>query len=167
MTTATANKNAAKTDNKDKTAPVISEAVKTLSGIYEKGITVAKDGTPQIADGLIEDNLPEDMSIATIKRSQKVRGEVVAALSLALANKGLPVMAKNKELDKVAASFKFGNDKIDLAVEREREFNDGNGGKLKKFGYLSVGYTATGATNAGEFKKVRAVIADEAQTLFG
>lgn len=167
MTTATATKPAAKNNDAATKPTGPSEAIKTLASIYETGITVAKDGTPQIADDLIENNLPDDMPLATLKRSQKVRGEVVAALGLALSNKGLPVLAKNKELDKVAASFKFGGDKIDLAIEREREFNDGKGGKLKKQGYLSVGYTATGSTNAGEFKKVREYISSEAATLFG
>lgn len=169
MTTATASKTAApaKNDKAPAAAPAISEAVKTLANIYEKGIAVAKDGTVTVEEGLIENNLPEDLSLAQIKRVQKHRGEVVAALSLALSHAALPVMGKNKELAKVETSVKIGNDKLDLALEREREFNDGKGGKLLKHGYLSVGYTATGATNAGEFKKVRAQIADEAAALFG
>lgn len=165
MSTATANKTASKTDAAGEVK--IGDAVKTLAGIFEKSITVAKDGAVTIEDGLIEANLPDDLSMAQIKRMQKHRGEVVAALSLALANKALPVMGKNKDLDKVHTSVKIGGDKLDLSLDRSREFNDGNGGKITKFGYLGVGYTATGATNAGEFKKVRTHIAEEARSLFG
>jgi hypothetical protein len=165
MTTATATKAPAK--NTDKPAVVVGDAVKALAAVFQTGITVAKDGTVSLADGLIENNLPDDLTIGQIKKVQKHRGEVVAALSLALSHKALPLMDKNKELEKISTSIKIGGDKLDLAIEREREFNDGSGGKLKKYGYLSVGYTATGATNAGEFKKVRQVIADEAASLFG
>lgn len=165
MTTATATKNAAA--KTDKPAVQISEAVQTLAGIYQKGLTVAKDGTVSVEDGLIENNLPENLDLATIKKVQKHRGEVVAAMSLALSRAAMPVIAKNKDLDKVHTSVKIGGDKLDVAIERNREFGDGNGGKVQKAGYISIGYTATGATNAGEFKKVRAVIADEAAELFG
>lgn len=166
MSTATATKTGKKSD-----APVTehkySDAVKTLAEIYKPGISFAKDGTPTIADGLIESNLPEDVTMAQIKRGQKVRSEIVSALSLAMWEKGKGVLTENPELPRIEASFKFGNDKIDLGLERQREFNDGSGGKVVKYGHLSVGYTATGATNAGDFKKVRTAISDEAQKLFG
>lgn len=144
----------------------VSEAVNTLAGIFETGIKVEKDGNVTVEDGLIENNLPEDLSMAQIKRVQKHRGEVVAALTLAVSRKALPVLNKNKDLDKVHTSVKIGGDKLDVAIERQREFNDGNGGKVMKYGYASIGYTASGATNAGDFKKVRAIVADEAKALF-
>lgn len=166
MTTATATKAPAKNDN-GTTEIKVSEAVKNLAGVFEKSMKVDKDGTVTIDGDLIADNLPPELSMADIKRVQKHRGEVVAAAVLALGNKALPVMGKNKDLEKVSTSFKLGSDKIDLAIDREKQFNDGKGGKLTKHGYVSVGYTASGATNAGEFKKVRQIIADEAATLFG
>lgn len=165
MSTATATKNA-KAAAPAATEVKISDAVNTLAGIYEKGIKI-EDGKAVFEDGLIDNNLPEDVSVAQIKRMQKVRGEIVAAATLALSRKSMPVLAKNKALERIEGQFKIGNDKVDLGFERQREFNDGKGGKILKHGYVSIGYTATGATNAGEFKKVRQVISDEAKSLFG
>lgn len=157
----------------EKATPTVSEATNTLGGVFAKSMRVEKpEGDSKelniVIDGdLVADNLPDDVTLASIKRHQKLRGEMIAAGTLALAQVGLPALKKNKDAEKVHLSFKFGNDKIDLVQEREREFNDGQGGKIKKYGYVSLGYTATGATNAGEFKKARQIAAAEAEKLFG
>lgn len=145
----------------------ISEATNTLGSLYAKHLTVNKDGSVAIEGDVVHDNLPEDMTLASIKAHQKYRGQVVAALTAGLGEKALPILAKNPGLDKVTMSTKFGNDKIELSVERSREFGDGKGGKVVKPGYVNLGYTVSGATNAGEFKNVRARLGDEAKKLFG
>ncbi len=162
MTTATATK----TDKVD-AKPAISETVQALANVFKKSMTVEKDGTVKIEGDLIADNLPTDLTMADIKRVQKHRGEVVAAATLALGDLALTHMKKNKDSNQVTAAIKLGSDKVELAVDRSREFNDGKGGKLTKFGYVSVGYTASGATNAGEFKKARAFVADQYAETFG
>lgn len=166
-TTATKPAKTAATVNGDAVDYKISEATSSLGSLYAKSLTVGKDGTVAIEGDLVHDNLPPEETLASIKRHQKLRGEVVAGLAAALGEKGLPVLAKNKDLDRVTLSTKFGNDKIELALERSREFGDGNGGKVQKHGYLNLGYTVSGATNAGDFKKVRTKIGDEAKALFG
>ncbi|WJJ55184.1 hypothetical protein [Xanthomonas phage RTH11] len=145
----------------------ISETVKSLSDVFAKSMKVEKDGTVVIEGDLVNDNLPTDLDAATIKRVQKHRGEVVAAATLALAQHGMKHLGKNKDADKVSVQFKIGQDKVDLAFERSREFNDGKGGKVTKHGYVSLGYTAAGATNTGDFKKAREQISREAAEIFG
>lgn len=157
----------------EKATPMVSEAVNALGKVFAKSLKVvkregdARELDVEIEGDLVADNLPDDVSVASIKRHEKIRSEMVAAGVRALTEVGLPALKKNKDAEKVHMSFKFGNDKIDLALEREREFNDGQGGKIKKYGYVSLGYTATGATNAGEFKKARQMAASEAEKLFG
>lgn len=163
MTTATATKTADKADAK----PVISEAVTALASVIKKSMTIEKDGTVKIEGDLVADNLPPDLTMADIRKVQKHRGEVVAATTIALGDLALAHMKKNKDANQVSVAFKVGNDKLELGVDRSREFNDGKGGKLTKFGYVSVGYTASGATNAGEFKKARAHVADQYAEVFG
>ncbi len=171
MTTAT--KSAPKAAASDAIDYKITEAVDTLGGIYGGSMKVesvakgVKEAQIVIDGDIVHDNLPPGHTAASIKEHQKLRGQVVAALATAAGAVALPALAKNKELDRVTMSTKFGNDKIELAVERNREFGDGNGGKVQKFGHVNLGYTVSGATNAGDFKKVRARIGDEAKALFG
>ncbi len=163
MSTATATKTTDKTADK----PVISEATQALANVFKKSMSIDKDGTVKIEGDLVADNLPTDLTMAEIKRVQKHRGEVVAAATLAIGELSLAHMKKHKDINQVAVAFKLGHDKVELAVDRSREFNDGKGGKLLKHGYVSVGYTASGATNSGEFKKARAIVADQYASEFG
>lgn len=167
MTTATKSAPKAAATAADATDHKISAAVTTLSSLYAPSISVAKDGVVTIDGDIIHDNLPAEQSLASIKAHQKLRGEIVAALTDAAGPKAFQAMAKNKDLDRVVLSTKLGNDKIELAFERNREFGDGKGGKVVKHGYVNLGYTVSGATNAGDFKKVRAKLGDEAAKLFG
>lgn len=169
MSTATATKPEKKTAaaTGDAVDYKISEAASSLGSIYAKSVSIEKDGTVTIDGDIVHDNLPPDHSLQSIKAHQKLRAEVIAGLTVALGEKGLPILAKNKDLERVTLTTKFGNDKIDLSLERQREFGDGNGGKVIKHGHVNLGYTASGATNAGDFKKVRAKIGDEAKLLFG
>lgn len=166
MSTATATKNEKKTETV-KAEPKISEAVHTLAKVFTGYMKADKDGAVVVSDNMVEDNLPEDLSVAIIRRVQKHRAEVVAAAALALSEVGLPVLKKNKDVEKAHTNFKIVGDKVELAIDREREIGDDKGGKVQKAGYLSLSYTATGATNAGEFAKVRKHISNEATALFG
>lgn len=165
MTTATATKAAAKPA--ETTTPQVSEATQALANVFAKSMTIEKDGTVKIEGDLIGDNLPAELDIATIKRVQKHRSEVLAAAALALGEKGLPYLKKNKDADGVELTFKIGADKVGLNLERSREFNDGKGGKILKQGYIAMSYTASGAGNSGELKKARQRVGDEAAALFG
>lgn len=161
MTAATATKPAA-----DK-AITLNDATQSLADVIAKSIKVAKDGTTTIDGDIVEANLPPDLTMADIKKVSKYRGQVIAATVDALRQTALPVLGKNKELERVPVSFKFGDDSIDMTLERRREFNDGKGGKLVKHGYVNLGYTAKGTSNSGEFKKARQRLADEAAALLG
>ena len=160
MTAATANKTADK-------AIALNEANQALADVIAKSMNVAKDGQVSIEGDIVEANLPPDLTIADIKKVSKYRGQIIAATVDAIRQTALPVMAKNKDLDRVPVSFKFGDDSIDITLERKREFNDGKGGKITKYGYVNLGYTAKGTSNAGEFKKARQRLGDEAAKLFG
>lgn len=136
----------------------------TMTTTIEKGATEAQvtlSGDPT------EANLPEDLTMAQIKRTQDYRTHLVAAGSLANAQAGLKLMEKNKDLNTVSTSFKFGNDTIETTIHRQKEFNDGKGGKLVKPGYISASVTAKGVNNTGELAKVRNQISNEAKSLFG
>ncbi len=145
----------------------LSDATQSLGDIIAKSVTkVSAEGVEGL-DNIVEENLPPDLTMAEIKKVTKYRNQIIAGTVEGARQSVLPEMAKNKDLTRVPISFKFGDDKIDMAVEREREFNDGKGGKIKKYGYVNLSYTAKGTTNAGEFKKARQRLSDEAATLFG
>ena len=163
MTAATATKNA----DADAKPVALNDATQALADVIAKSITVAKDGTTSIDGDIVEANLPPDLTMADIKRVSKYRGQIVAATVDALRQTALPVMGKNKDIERVPVSFKFGDDSVDMTLERKREFNDGKGGKLVKHGYINLSYAAKGTSNAGEFKKARQRLSDEASALFG
>ncbi|QVD49088.1 hypothetical protein LUCX_18 [Xanthomonas phage vB_XciM_LucasX] len=164
MSTATATK---KTPAAATTEVKISDAVRTLADLVSTQITIDKDGVATVPADFYESTLPENLTIQQVKAVQKHRGEVVSAVALALGEKALPIMKKNTGLDKATVGFKVGNDKSEVAVHRSREFGDGKGGKVTKYGYTTIEYTASGATNAGDFKKVRQHTSDEFAKAFG
>lgn len=165
MSTATAEKKTA--EGQAKTVIGLNEANQALANAIAASITVNSDGTVVNDSDIVEANLPPDMTLADIKKHQKYRGQIMAAATDALRQKGLSVLAKNKDLDRVTMGFKFGDDQVELAVKRSQTFNDGKGGQITKYGYTSLGYTAKGTGNSGEFKKARDRLSDEAAKLFG
>lgn len=145
----------------------LSDATQSLADVIATSISkVSAEGVEGL-DNIVEANLPPDLTMAEIKKVTKYRNQIIAATVDAARQKVLPVMAKDKDLTRVPISYKFGDDKVEMALEREREFNDGKGGKIKKYGYMNLSYTAKGTTNAGEFKKARQTLSDEAASLFG
>ena len=164
MSTATAKKPATAPAAVDTVA--LSEAGQALADLFAgtmtvKGATITRDSDP------VEANMPPELSTALIKKMQKFRGQVIAAETDALRQKALPEMAKDASIKSIHTSLKFGDDTIDIALERSREFNDGKGGRLAKNGYINLSYTAKGTSNAGDFKKARTRLSEEATALFG
>lgn len=162
MTTATAKKAATAVPSF-----ALNDATQNLADVIAKSMTVSKEGSVELDGDIVEANLPPDLTIQDIKKVSKYRGQIVAATVDALRQKVLPVMGKNKDLERVPVSFKFGDDSVGMILERQREFNDGKGGKILKKGYVNLSYTAKGTANSGEFKKARQRLSEEAEKLFG
>lgn len=165
MSTATAKKPATATAAAAEIVGM-SDAGQALADLFAstmtvQGATITRDSDP------VEANMPPELSTALIKKMQKFRGQVIAAETDALRQKALPEMAKDPSIKSISTSLKFGDDTIDIALERSREFNDGKGGRLVKNGYVNLSYTAKGTSNSGDFKKARTRLSDEATKLFG
>lgn len=165
MSTATETKKTAKAAAEDNPHG-ISEPVLSLSKLIQQSGEL-KDGKFELNADFVKDNLPPDITEASIKRHQSFRAELIAAGAHALATVAGADFKKHKDHSAASLRFKLGRDTIDVDYDREREFNDGKGGKIKKLGHVSVGFTAAGATPTGDLGKVRKHSNDEAARLFG
>lgn len=165
MSTATETKKTAKAD--DAANPHnISDPTLSLSKLMQQSGEL-KDGKLELPADFVKDNLPPDVSETSFKRHQTVRAEFIAAGAHALASLTGPAMKKDKALDSTSLRFKLGRDTVDVDYDRRREFNDGKGGKIEKFGHVSVGFTAAGSNPTGDLGKVRKYANEEASRLFG
>lgn len=144
----------------------ISEPVLSLSKLIQQSGEL-KEGKFELNADFVKDNLPPDITEASIKRHQAFRAELIAAGAHALATVAGQDFKKHKDHTAASLRMKLGRDTIDVDYDREREFNDGKGGKIKKLGHVSVGFTAAGATPTGDLGKVRKHSNDEAARLFG
>jgi hypothetical protein len=165
--TATASKKTTSTSAESKAPAALKEGTQALANAIAASLSVANDGTITFDGDVVEANLPPDLTIADIKKTQKYRTDLIAASVDALRQKALPVMGEHKEIERIEAAFKFGDDQVEVGVRRSQTFNDGKGGQVMKQGHVVIGYTAKGTGNSGEFKKARDLLAAEAATLFG
>jgi hypothetical protein len=165
MSTATETKKTTKAAAEDNPHG-ISDTVVSLAKLMQQSGEL-KDGKFELSADFVKDNLPPDVSEASFKRHSQVRAEFIAAGALALSNVAGQDFKKHKDHDTASLRFKLGRDTVDVDYDRVREFNDGKGGKVKKLGHVSVGFTAAGATPTGDLGKVRKHSNDEATRLFG
>lgn len=130
MSTATETKKSSKAAAEDNVHG-ISDTVLSLSKLMQQSGEY-KDGKLELGADFVKDNLPPDVTEASMKRHTQVRTEWIAAGAHALASVAGPDFKKHKDHNTASLRFKLGRDTVDVDYDREREFNDGKGGKIKK-----------------------------------
>lgn len=136
--------------------------IEMATKLVDAGLKVTKDGGLDVPDGLLEKVLEgTGVELSTIKKVNKTRNNLVAAVGKVIIDQGVDVMKKHKAIDAVNGEITFDRDVISVNFKREDMVRvpgrDGAEATVKPVhGNLTMGYKVQGAsTSKGELKKVR------------
>jgi hypothetical protein len=151
--------------------PHIQEMAKTL----KKGMKVGDGGAITSEPDLYEKTLPEDLPMDTVKRVYGHTEDVVAAMTLATGQLGEEALKKNKKLDSVSSEMKIGkHGDISVGYLRSETRTTRNPSDqsqppkdVTKYGVTIPRVRTYAQKNRGELKKVRTMLSEKAEKLFG
>ena len=146
----------------------LKDEIIELATKLEKGIIVdPKTGVTLEKDDLYESNLPQGLTIDTIKQVSDYNTSFIAAGTYAFGKLAVEAMAGNKELSTITAELKMGiKDSLSLNIERKKEFVNrlGDGATVEKYGAITASYDVrSGKGSSGQLKAARNVIGELAE----
>ena len=151
----------------------ISQDILDLSAKFKEAITLdKKTGVGSVPADTYVKTLPEGITEEILVTIQNHNAVVVPAMAHALGHLSIPVMSKNKELEVTTLHLPtVGKDAFNGVFTRERQIPsrgaDGIHGVKPAFGSSRVSLDIYSTGSHGEFKKVKAELAELAAKAFG
>lgn len=146
---------------------VISAPVTDLATKIKEHLSVdKKTGVITAAADIYKTCLPDDMSADTVQRVRDHDTTFVAAAVKAVGDVSLPVLTKNKELESTTAVVEMlAKSHVAVDFKRVEEFPNPKekGTTITKYGTTKVEVHHAAGHNAGELKKVRNWLKEEAE----
>lgn len=147
----------------------ISQKVTTLADHLQSQMEVKDGGVLNLPSKVYEENLPEGLSMETVKQVKSHDEDVVAALTLATGRKGEELMKADKGLGAVNSNMKFGKFG-DVSVEYNRSKTGPKSvtdrTEVTRYGTTQARVRTFAGKPKGELKKVRESLASNAEKLF-
>jgi hypothetical protein len=149
----------------------VSENVLKLADAIKKDLKIGTAGVVEDpGKDFFERHLPENISLADVKRVDSFRSDLLAAATLALGEVAVPYFQKDKEAQQVSLQFGLNKDKASIQIDRERKYPNRMGGKdAPDIVYNcnpNVSYRMAAASSTGEYKRVRDHLRSEAAKIF-
>jgi hypothetical protein len=142
----------------------LSDAVIELAKKIEASIKIDATGKGSVEGDPYGENLPEGITLDTVKKVAGHNANFVAAGAYAFGRLSVEAMAKDKKLDKTTLELGFNHrDTAAYNVEREHVFTNrlqANAPDVVKHGYMSVNVTTRAGSNGGQLKQARAAIVE-------
>lgn len=139
-----------------------------LAGAIKSGLTFDAEGVGSAADDLFEKNLPEGLTLDTVKQVQDTVLNFADATTLALGEAGLKHLQDNKDLKSVSVKIKAGRDAISSEFFREVDRrNPANGETFKKYGTATTKLSSGVGAGRGNYKKIQEDLSSRAAAVFG
>lgn len=110
--------------------------------------------------------LGEDLTMDQVNALHTHRDNVIAAQGLAVGQLAMEAFKKDKGLTQLSVEMKAGKDVMSSSIAKEKEYNDGKGGKITNYGVLSTRYEANGAGKRGQLKVVRDSLMAQAKDIW-
>lgn len=125
-------------------------------------------GSP-LTSALYAELLPEGLTMELAEQFSEHHSILFPAVALAIGNVSTPLMAENKELNKVTFEMPaVGKDKIRVNFDRQRSFPDQQtNGTITKLGQVNIDYVQYGTKNRGEVTKVKNFLTAQALEVLG
>ncbi len=146
----------------------LNEATLELAGKIEAGIIVDKaTGVTAEKDDLYENNLPQGLTIDTIKQVSEYNTSFIAAGAYAFGKLAVEAMEGNKQLEKATAELKRGvKDAVSYNIDRKKDWVNrlGDGATIEKYGVVTASYDVrAGKGSSGQLKAARTLISELAE----
>jgi len=145
----------------------ISQEVLDMSKKIAESLTIdKKTGHGEAADGIYEANLPETLTVETVKAVTDYNTTFVAAGTHAFGTIAIEAMKSSKNLTEANVKIKmFDKDVLGVSIERSKDYNnalakEGQPKTVTKFGVVQTVYDVNaGGNKSGQLKLVRKEIA--------
>lgn len=135
--------------------PEVNENILALADTIKKDLKIGEGGVAELPKDIYEQTLPENITMADVKRVADHNTAFAAGLTLALGEAGVAAFKKDKKLAQVSVDVTAGKDKVAALVQREKQVADGKGGQQVKHFVANTKWTFAGAGNRGALKKIR------------
>lgn len=118
------------------------------------------------------DNLPEGISLDTVKTVNGYDADYVAAGTYAFGKISVDAMKSSKKLDHTSVELQMGPNVTTVSFDRQKEYTnslakEGEPNKIVKWGVSTTTFEVRGGKNSGELKKARQELNALAQAAFG
>lgn len=144
----------------------LKQSTKDLASHIQDALSIdAKTGVVTLADGTYVKHLPEGVSESSVRKLQDYNSEFIAAAALAVGEAGVPVLKKNKDLEKLdLEATTVGKDSIGVVFARSREDRvPGTDKTVTQYGAVRATMTNYSTKPVGQFKAVKDHLNDLAE----
>lgn len=139
----------------------VNARVLELAAKIEDAISFDDDGDATLPETFVADNLKEGVTVDVIKEVQDEEAAFGSGLVLALGNKSLPAMQKDKGLNRTTAQLQYGNNVLKAGLDRKQVNRIPSTGEEKeKFGAAQLKLESGSAAKRGDLKRVLAHVAE-------
>lgn len=143
----------------------INENVTKLAEVIKGGLKIGAEGVAEVSPELFEKTLEgTELTVDQFKNTMAHRDNLIAATGLALGELGVEHFKNHKDATQVSVEIPVLKDSVAAVFQREKEVQTapGSGETKTNYGFLRTSYTAVGAANKGELKKVKTHLAEMA-----
>jgi len=145
----------------------VAQSIKDLGVKIQDSISYDDDGAATLPETFVKDNLPEGLSLETIKAVQDTEATFAGALALGLGNSALVHMEAKPDVERVTGSIDYGNNTIRASVDRKIMVRaPGSTEEKPKFGNVSVKLDSGAAAKRGDLKRVVTHVSDSFAAAF-
>lgn len=143
----------------------LHDDVAALSTKISEGIKIdAKAATATAGESLYKDNLPEGLTMETVKSVSDYNTTFVAAGAHAFGEAAVAAMKGSKNLDRISVDIPMGvKDHVSYTVDRIKEvanrFGTGDA-TIIKHGVVTTSYEVRAGKNSGQLKAARQLIGE-------
>lgn len=148
------------TEKKEKGAE-LSEEIKNLSALISKGIEIDREtGTAPENKDLFSANLPEGISIDTVKAINNYQRNFIVAGRHAVGMKAVEVLASNKKLEEVNVVIPLeGRDRVEYITKRSEPYKYSiTGEEGVHYGNTSVKVSMRACSNNSQLKLAQQIV---------
>lgn len=142
--------------------------VLALGAKINEAITYNDDGIGTLPETFVADNLPEDVTVESIKRHQEVELDFGDALLLGHGDKSKSHLQANKGLDRTTTTVAFGHDQLAASYDRKVMTRaPGSTEEKPKYGASNLKLTSGIGQKRGNFKRIQDHLVAEGTSVFG
>lgn len=151
----------------------LKERVLELANKIEASTKLDKaTGIGAVEGDVYGDNLPEGITMDTVKTVNGYDADYVAAGTYAFGKMSVDAMKSNKKLESTSVELSMGPNMTTVSFQRSKEYTnslakEGESNKITKFGVATTTFEVRGGKNSGELKKARQELSALAQAAFG